>query len=280
MSAAEASDGPYAPPREVAGLEGCRWYHTMDVPGHGTVEGEWDLRGRVDQYLGGVPLAGKRVLEIGTASGFLCFEMERRGAEVVAFDLSADHPLDIVPFAGDDQTGFRREMSELVGGLNDAWWLCHRAFDSSARVVYGNAANVPAEIGPVDVCTFGSVLLHVQDPFAVMASALRLTRETAVVTEFLGPRMRPTPRLVRDRNPFLMIQALARLGVQSSVFLPDPRAMQPKTGWWLMTPALVRRFLGTLGFEATTTTRHTHLYGGVPHKLFTVVARRTRGSVV
>ena len=88
----------FAPPRLVTRLEDCVFYHTQDVPGYGTVPGPWDLRGHVDEYLGGVTLRGKRVLELGTASGFLCVEMEKRGAEVVAFDLSEDYDCDVVPF--------------------------------------------------------------------------------------------------------------------------------------------------------------------------------------
>src|SRR5262249_7054365 len=75
----------------------CYFYHTMEIPGHGLVEGEWDLRAAADAYLGGVDFRGRRVLEIGTASGFLCFTMERRGAEVVAFDLSPEHAPDLIP---------------------------------------------------------------------------------------------------------------------------------------------------------------------------------------
>ena len=48
--------------------------------------------------MGKVDLRGKRVLEMETASGFLCFYMESKGAEVVAYDLSPDHLWDIVPF--------------------------------------------------------------------------------------------------------------------------------------------------------------------------------------
>jgi predicted nicotinamide N-methyase len=38
----------------------------------------------VDPYLGNFDFVGKRVLDVGAASGFLTFEMEKRGAEVVA----------------------------------------------------------------------------------------------------------------------------------------------------------------------------------------------------
>lgn len=64
----------------------------MDIPGYGGVEGEWDLRKGVKEYLGNVDFKGKRVLEIGTASGFLCFYMEGQGAEVVAYDLQRNKP--------------------------------------------------------------------------------------------------------------------------------------------------------------------------------------------
>jgi hypothetical protein len=69
----------YASPRSPA-LHSCDFYHVMDLPGVGQVGGQWDLRGRVDDYLGHVELRGKRILEIGPASGFLTVEMEKRGA--------------------------------------------------------------------------------------------------------------------------------------------------------------------------------------------------------
>jgi len=73
-------DDVYAPPRTVTDLNDCYFYHTVDVPGVGRVTGEWDLRAGVREYLGSVPFAGKRVLEIGPASGFLSFFMEREGS--------------------------------------------------------------------------------------------------------------------------------------------------------------------------------------------------------
>lgn len=78
------ADSPYAAP--IAGVreEDCYFYHVMDVPGHGTVGGQFDLRGAEDDYLGKVGLAGQRVLEIGPASGFLTFHMESRDAHARA----------------------------------------------------------------------------------------------------------------------------------------------------------------------------------------------------
>ena len=49
----------------------------MDLPVHGEVGGEWDLRKNVDKFLGKASLEGKRVLDVGTASGFLTFTRRR-----------------------------------------------------------------------------------------------------------------------------------------------------------------------------------------------------------
>ena len=89
---------PYAPSRLVENLRTCYFYHTMDLPGLGVVAGEWDLRPGLTAYLGGLSFAGKRVLEIGPASGFVGFMLERQGAEVVGFDLAADGTPDLVPY--------------------------------------------------------------------------------------------------------------------------------------------------------------------------------------
>src|SRR5436853_85936 len=53
----------FAAPRHVESADECFFYHTMELPGLGVVRGQWDLRGRFDEYVGGVDVKGKRVLE-------------------------------------------------------------------------------------------------------------------------------------------------------------------------------------------------------------------------
>ena len=89
----------FATPRKVEDVADCYFYHTMELPGRGVIEGrDWDLRGRVDDYLGNVDFAGQRVLEIGPASGFLTFEMEKRGADVISVEVTDEHGWDFVPY--------------------------------------------------------------------------------------------------------------------------------------------------------------------------------------
>ena len=80
----------YASPRVVTDITQCYFYHTIDLPEIGTVEGNWDLRAGLHEYLGNFDFRGKRVLDIGTANGILSFWMEKHGAEVISFDLDKE----------------------------------------------------------------------------------------------------------------------------------------------------------------------------------------------
>src|ERR1700722_14294937 len=87
--------------REGADLSDFTWYHAFDMPDGTVLPGAWDLRGHESAYLGGVDVAGKRVLELGPATGFLTFAMERLGAaEVVSFEAGFDVPINTLPIGG------------------------------------------------------------------------------------------------------------------------------------------------------------------------------------
>jgi SAM-dependent methyltransferase len=278
------AERPSSPPER----EDCYFYHCMDIPGHGTVPGEWDLRGRVDEYLGGVELSGRRVLEVGTASGFLCFEMEERGAEVVACDLSPEQSWDIVPFAGKDLAADISAFKAHLGHLNNGYWLAHHAFGSRANVVYSDVYSIPEAVGPVDVTTFGCVLLHVRDPFLALSRALSLTQDTAVVVEVNAPANASThaephtrkPRGLWPRSHHEQTEPARQEDDNQPLvdFLPDPA--NPKfEAWWQLSPAAISRMLGVLGFETERVARHTQLSIGGPVELFTVVAHRAQRAM-
>lgn len=258
----------YAQPKLINDIGDCYFYHTMDVPGYGHVEGEWDLRGRETEYLGSVPLEGKRVLEIGTASGFLCFHMERQGAEVVAYDLSQEQNWDMVPYSRLGHEGYRqtvKECKEHIRRLNNGFWLAHRANGSQTNVVYGSVYEIPKEIGQVDVSVFGSVLVHVRDPFLALQSATSMTRETVVVTDQSSRRLRYfswAMRMLGFQRPFMS-------------FVPNYRTCKPIEAWWKLYPDLLKSFLGVLGFEKSKVSYSTYQSKRGKAELFTLVAHRT-----
>lgn len=256
----------FTEPMSVKSVADCVFYHTIDLPGLGPQQGMWDLRPNVQKYLGNVALSGKCVLEIGTANGYLCFYMEMTGANVIAFDLAPDEIPDIVPYARVDLSERANEMQPWLEKIRNAFWLAHKELNSSSKVVYGNVYKIPSEIGIVDVSTFGSILLHLRDPFLALHNVLRLTRETVIITEpiwhwfnfvrFLTPR--------RKFGGYL-------------VFLPDHERCEPATTWWYLSPTAIRRFIGVSGFESSKVTYHfqRHVETNRNVLYFTIVGTRT-----
>jgi hypothetical protein len=256
----------YATPRAVTNISECFFYHTMNIPGYGHVEGVWDLRESIRDYLGDVDFKGKRVLEIGTASGFLCFHMESQGAEVVAFDLAENQVGDIVPFARDNYTQLVLARKTHVRKLHNAYWFCHRAHESKAKVVYGDVYTISEEIGMVDISTFCCVLLHVRDPFLALQNALRLTEETVIITDVV-------------RRRYFLMRMFNKLGGRPYMeFMPEFKSCYPNDTWWNLNPDIIKRFIGALGFEETEVRYHSGKYGDSKLPLFTVVGRRTKNT--
>jgi SAM-dependent methyltransferase len=255
------SEALYTRPRTIESADECEFYHAMDLPGVGPIDGAWDLRAGVREYLGGLEPSGKRVLDVGTASGFLAFWMEGAGADVVGYDLSEEQDWDLVPYAGVDPAVERAARKEHIRRLNNSFWFAHRALGSAVKLAQGSVYEIPAALGAFDVAVFGSILLHLRDPFRALERALALTRETAVVTDVLPRRAVLVPVLARWLGPTLE-------------FLPDASRGSPTDSWFRLSPHAVVRMLGVLGFVDSSVSFHRQLYGGVARRLFTVVARR------
>jgi hypothetical protein len=268
----------YAQPRAVDSVADCYFYHSMEIPGHGEVSGEWDLRGDEHRYLGGVDLDGKRVLELGAASGFLTTYMERQGADVVAYDLSERHSWDVVPFAGNDLAQFDTIRRDHLRKINNGFWLNHKAQNLNARLVHGTVYTVPEEIGQVDVATFASILLHVRDPFLALQTSLRLVRDMVIVTDVYPAS---EYHLVGDFVDAPDSEVPTPLppeahGQPKATFLPQYWDHAYGDTWWHMSPETIRRYVGVLGFEKTEITYHHAYAGGQRTLLYTVVGHRTR----
>lgn len=251
----------YASPRFVDDLSNCYFYHEMDIPGFGTVEGSWKLKDRMADYLGNFNFDGKRVLDVGCASGALSFYMESQGADVVSFDMDKSGDWDLVPFVKwEYRRHIAKERKKVSDSLNNSYWLAHRMLKSNAKVVYGSVYDVPEAIGPVDVSVYGSILLHLRDPFLALQSGLNLTQETVIVEETL----RGEPFIPMD-EPYIG-------------FLPDAKTTEPKDTWWDIRPEWVVRVLGVFGFEDTKVTFHKQNYEGRQLDCYTVVGNRTHSD--
>ena len=249
------ADPTYVRPATVPSIGDCDFYHTMDIPGHGLVEGQWDLRGGGDDCVGHVPLAGRRVLEIGPASGFLTFHMDAAGADVVAVELAPDADWDVVPHHRIDLPAVMAERRANMARLRNGFWFAHARFGSRALVHYGSAYDLPDSLGRFDVALMSCVLLHLRDPLRVLETCSRLAR-TVVVTDLYEHDLDGPP--------------LAR-------YYPTAESTQWDT-WWRFSPQFFSQSLAVLGHEQVTVTRHEQrfLHEGRDYQipLFTVVASR------
>ncbi len=258
MSTSEELNSLYAPPRVITDLSDCYFYHTTELPEFGLIRAHWDLRGRFDDYIGGVDVSGKTVLDVGTATGFLTFEAEKRGARVVSFDMAKGSQQTFLPFKdkpyyNDHQSWAQKYNSEIERWQN-AYWLCHRLFGSQARVYYGDVYDLPEALGRFDVAIVGSVLEHLSDQVTALASIARLTDETLIIV---------TPLLELD-------EPIARF---------EPRAANPDADytWWTYSVGVYREVLAMLGFGITAITKgnYYHDYEQRFEERTTLVATRT-----
>ena len=231
-----------AAPRYVDKLSDCFFYHTMDLPGFGLARGHWDLRGRFNEYIGGVNLSGKSVIDVGTATGFLSFEAEKSGAaRVLSFDIADPRQQAFLPFKDKlhsrDPARWAEEYGAEIEQWKNAYWLCHRLLNSKAEVYYGDIYDLPRELGQFDVAIVGSVLEHLSDQITALASIARLTTETIVIV---------SPMLATEER-------IAQFGALAS---------HPENDftWWIYSAGVYREVLKMLGFSIARITQAEYYY--------------------
>jgi tRNA (mo5U34)-methyltransferase len=137
------------------------WWHSFELPDGTRIEGVNSVEGqrqRLAQFPIPDDLHGKRILDIGAWDGWFSFEMERRGAEVMAVDVW-------------DNPRFR-EMHELLGSKVD-----YRIMD-----VYDLS---PARVGRFDFVLFLAVLYHLKHPLLALERVCSVTSEMAAVDSFV-----------------------------------------------------------------------------------------------
>jgi hypothetical protein len=156
------------------------FYHTMDLPGIGPVgvEEGWDLRGRFEEYIGHVRLAGRTVLDVGTASGFLSFEAEQRGAIVTSFDAGSIEDRDDRP--QDDQ---RQYAIDELNRMHAGYELAHSAFNSRAKTARGSIYKLSKIVDAHEVVIVGQILVHLKDPHNALREAAACCSDTLIIAE-------------------------------------------------------------------------------------------------
>jgi SAM-dependent methyltransferase len=223
-------DMHFATPMAVAGGSDCVFYHSMDLPISGSQEGHWDLRGRFDDYVSRISVNGKSVLDVGTATGFLSFEAEKRGAKVVSIDASTAMHWDRVPFIDSmhalDYAAWLDKAEKYLDDIKRSYWLAHRELKSANRVYYGNAYELPSELGKFDIVIVGQILVHLRDVVRALSSIAARCKDTLIIAEGM------------IENPEPVSHWLARAGHPENDY-----------SFWHHSTGLYRELLSILGFE-------------------------------
>lgn len=137
------------------------WWHSFELPDATIIEGVCGLasqRDRIAQFPIPKNLTGKRVLDIGAWDGWFSFEMERRGAEVLAID-NWDNPR-------------FHEMRALLNSRAD-----YRVIDMYDLT--------PDRVGRFDIVLFMGVLYHLKHPLLALERVCALTTEMAAIDSFV-----------------------------------------------------------------------------------------------
>jgi tRNA (mo5U34)-methyltransferase len=147
--------------KQVALLSTRGWYHSIELPDGQIIQGMIGieaLKARLAAYPIPADLTGKRVLDVGAWTGWCSFEMERRGAQVLAVDC-----VDFPEF---------REAHRLLGSQVE-----YRALDVDELT--------PGSIGTFDYVLFFGVLYHLRHPLLGLERICALTTDTACVESFV-----------------------------------------------------------------------------------------------
>lgn len=184
------------------------WYHTIELAPGVVTPGYVDMRETAARVLPD-DLHGKRALDVGTFDGFWAFEMERRGAEVVAIDVAEIDQAEWPPHSREE---LGREVAERGVELGRGFALASEELGSSVeRVVCDVYDLAPEKVGGAfDFVFVGALLIHLRDPVRGLervrrvlrpGGELRLLEEIDVPLTLRSPR-KPAARYSPLRTPF------------------------------------------------------------------------------
>jgi SAM-dependent methyltransferase len=207
------------------------WYHTIELAPGVVTPGQIDLRAVAHRVLPD-DLNGVRALDVGTFDGFWAFELERRGADVVAIDVEQIEAAEWPPL---HRPRLEREAREWDLQLGRGFALAAELLGSRAERVVCNAYDLTPEAigGQVELAFCGALLLHLRDPVGVL--------------ERIHSALRPGGRFFQLEPVSTRRSLLARRRP-----LAEFAAVGTPFNWWVPNVAALRAWLTAAGFTEVT----------------------------
>jgi tRNA (mo5U34)-methyltransferase len=176
--------------------DGITWFHSIDLGNGEVTPGIKPAATLANETLAlnlSEDLSGHSALDIGAWDGYFSYELERRGADVVALDhyaWSTDHAAWARYHTEMARTGGVTKPPDEAPGVWDPVGLPGRAgFDyarkrlnSSIKPWVGDFMTMDlSTLGKFDVVLFLGVLYHLKDPFLALRRLREVTKGTAVI---------------------------------------------------------------------------------------------------
>ncbi len=124
-----------------------------------------------------------------------------------------------------------------------------QANKSKAKLYYGDACNLPDALGSFDIAVMVAVLLHTRSPLTIIEQCAKRAK-MLVISDCLFPDIEGSP--------------VCRLH--------PTRENKSWDTWWHFSTDFLAQFIGVLGYDNCTITRHTQMHHHGPVQFFTIVA--------
>ncbi len=132
------------------------WYHPIEMRPGIITPGMNDARNVLAMLQLPADCRGMRALDLGTRDGFFAFELERRGAEVVAVDY----------------------MAQTESGFS----VAAEVLDSRVTYLQSNLYDLdPSTLGTFDLVLFLGLLYHLPDPLGALRVVRNLTSQRMIL---------------------------------------------------------------------------------------------------
>lgn len=229
-------------------VRGYYWYHTIDLGDGLITPGMYDYRSTLSAFRFPETMRGMQVLDVGSATGFFAFELERRGARVVSVELPSLESLDRFPGQTTEQVvskiGRMLESCRSEGAapapypaaelyfalLEGPFQFCKRRLNSKVERCYSTVYDLTAEKlgGAVfDLVFVGDVLVHTLYPLRALAALAPLCKGTLVLSQVMPEQpAEPAMLYVGGANP-----------------------TEDDVSWWLPNQSCMEQMLKKLGFR-------------------------------
>jgi tRNA (mo5U34)-methyltransferase len=233
-------------------IERFFWYHTIDLGDGLITPGCYDYRETIQDFNFPSDLRGKKVLDVGSATGFFAFEFERRGADVTSVELPSLRQLDVFPGQTVEQS--IRKIQRMMyprkpGGLEQykqeftpeqlytyllegPFRFCAERLGSKVRRAYSTIYDLSLSKLDMpdgfDLVFVGDVLVHTLDPFRALAALVPLCKDTLVLAQVM-------PELPGNKAAMVYIGGA------------DPE--EDELSWWYPTQECFVQLLQKFGFR-------------------------------